>query len=79
MQLAPATEGEGDGAARLIADAFVTQGSEDVLAARDSISAWSNAAMQACLLHRDCQAEAQLLQPVLGAIGGCLDAIIVCM
>ncbi len=58
---------------------WVMQGSADVLAARDTITAWSNAAMQACLLHKDCQAEAQLLRPVLDAIGGCLDAIVVCM
>ncbi len=55
------------------------QGSVDVLAARDTIAAWSNAAMQACLLHEDCRAEAELLRPVLGAIGGCLDAVVVCM
>ena len=55
------------------------QGSDDVLAARDTITAWSNAAMRASLLHKDCQAEARLLRPVLDAIGGCLDAIVVCM
>ena len=57
----------------------LVQGSEDVIAARDAISAWSNAAMQACLLHEECRAEAQLLRPVLSAMGSCLDAIVVCM
>ena len=57
----------------------VMQGSEDVLAARDVVSAWSSAAMQACLLHKDSRAEAQFLRPVLVAIGACLDAVSVCM
>ncbi len=55
------------------------QGCEDVVAARDAIAAWSNAAMRACLLHRDTRTEAELLQPVLGAIGDCFDAISACM
>lgn len=59
--------------------ADVAQGSEDVMAARDAIAAWSGAATRACLLHVDSQAEARLLRPVLGAIGSCLDAIVVCM
>ena len=57
----------------------LVQGSEDVLAARDAISAWSNAAVQACLLHKGSQPEADLLRPVLSAVGSCLDAIVASM
>ena len=50
-----------------------------MLAARDAISAWSNAAVQACLLEKSSQPEANLLRPVLSAVGSCLDAVVACM